>query len=64
MGKRVSQSHVFVNAVVVDGLGRIIVEASNGKKEGPPFVRFELPRENIETLRIAHPFVVTIEEVE
>lgn len=55
---------VFVNSIEKNGLGRVIVEASNGKPEGPPFVRFEIPPEAEKDCHIGKRYYITIEETQ
>lgn len=54
--------HVFVNSIVKNEFHGTTVEASNGKPEGPPFVRFDLQREQVKDCYIGKGYVITIEE--
>jgi hypothetical protein len=54
---------VFVNSIKSSS-GINVVEASNGKEEGPPFIRFEIPSTDIEFCHIGKKYLVDIEETE
>lgn len=52
---------VFVNSIIKQG-ARAVVQASNGGEQGPPFVRWELPPEEVDGCRIGKRYSITIEE--
>ena len=39
----------------------MIVEAANGFNEGPPFVRFNLPREHANDIQFGKAIMLTVE---
>jgi len=55
---------VFVRSITDTSHGAIVVEASNGKPEGPPFVRFNIPAKDMKKCHIGKRYVLTIEDGE
>ena len=53
---------VFVNSICKTNYGAVVVEASNGKPEGPPFIRFTIPSREIDACHIGKRYTITIEE--
>lgn len=60
---KIKEVSVFVSSVkrMTAGPG-IIVEASNGGPDGPPFIRFELQDSYSDKCYIGKRYIVTIEE--
>lgn len=53
---------VYVNALVTDqDDGRVLITASNGSTEGPPFVKFKVTKTEAENVSIGSRFSVTVE---
>lgn len=53
---------VFVTSIVKHSSGRIVVEASNGSHEGPPFVRWETGVPESHGIHIGKRYSLTVEE--
>ncbi len=53
---------IFVNSIVMRPNGRIVVEASNGSNDGPPFARFEVDARIENRIVIGKRFRFTVEE--
>lgn len=51
---------VFVESIIKTPSGNAVVTASNGSPEGPPFVRFELPNNEIENVTLGKRYRLTI----
>jgi hypothetical protein len=56
--------HVFVSSIAKQDNGQIVITASNGKMEGPPFVRFTLSTEESKKCFIGKRYVVSIKETD
>lgn len=59
---RLVESTVYVQSIVKTEAQGIIVEASNGSFNGPPFVRFRISDAEINGCTIGKSYKVTIEE--
>ena len=53
---------IFVRSIKSTNVGTLIVEASNGRYEGPPFARFTLPSGEISKIAIGKRYVLMIKE--
>jgi len=53
---------VFVTSIAKSNHGTIVVEASNGSPDGPPFVRFQLPTSEASSCTIGKRYFVIISE--
>jgi hypothetical protein len=56
-----TQLAVFVKSIVKGSFGTI-VEAVNGSEDGPPYVKFQLPVEEVSSCFIGKRYLLTIEE--
>lgn len=53
---------VFVRSIKTTDHGTLIIEASNGRKEGPPFIRFSLPSSEQKNCHIGKRYMMKIKE--
>lgn len=53
---------VFVRSINTTEHGHVVVEASNGGPDGPPFVRFQIPRDWVDKCYVGKRYSVTVEE--
>ena len=52
---------VFVKSInPMPGTTKYVIEASNGGREGPPFVRFEVTGEEARNLKVEDRLVLTL----
>lgn len=61
--KPVSKVSVFVRSVKNTYTGALVLEASNGGYDGPPFVRFNVPASKAQECYIGKRYILTIEEM-
>lgn len=54
--------YVFVNSIVKTLQKGVIMEASNGSPEGPPFIRINLPQEDVDECHIGKQYQIIIKE--
>lgn len=54
--------YVFVTSITKTEHKGIVIEASNGSPEGPPFIRLSLPAQKISKCFIGKRYRINIEE--
>ena len=60
--KLLTRSTVFVHSIKETKSLGIVIEASNGSHEGPPFVKFNLDPAKRDSCHIGKAYTITIEE--